>query len=90
MITFEEFEMRRDQAKVDPVWTGDLADDCTARWAGFLLRAEEMERGSWWFSVCDLSSGSVIHDSDRADRGIESGSIARAECEKAVRRFLNL
>ena len=90
MNTLEELEVRREQAKESPVWTGDLDDDCTARWAGFLLRAEEMERGSWWFSVTDLPSGSVIHDSDRVGRRIDSASSARQECERAVIRFLNL
>jgi hypothetical protein len=40
-----------------PDWIGDLADDCTARWAGLILRAESMDRSRWWWAVKDLTSG---------------------------------
>ena len=29
------------------MWTGNLDDDCTARWAGLLLRAEWMDEDYW-------------------------------------------
>jgi hypothetical protein len=76
------------EAKAAPSWTGDLQDDCTARWAGFLLRAEEMERGNWWYSVTDLVSGATVEDSNFVGGFVGDGAEARKKCEEAVRRFL--
>ena len=43
-----DYEARRALAQeTKPEWTGDLNDDCTAYWAGFILRAEEMDRRRW-------------------------------------------
>ncbi|MDR6568809.1 hypothetical protein [Chitinophaga ginsengisegetis] len=36
------------------IWTGDLSDDCTAKWAGLMLRAEWMEKNYWWWAVYDM------------------------------------
>lgn len=86
-------ERRELAAKSRPDWTGNLADDCSSRWVGFLLRAEEMEEGVWWWAVYDdwaedptvqLSSS---HDSSEV---CVSGQHARREAEQAARRFLGL
>lgn len=45
------------------VWTGDLDDDCTARWCGLTLCAEAMDEDSsgngtdWWWAVYESASG---------------------------------
>lgn len=72
-----------------PQWTGDLSDDCTARWAGFLLRAEWIDDDDWWWAVFDANSDEVA-GSHAAGRFAKSGAEARMEGEKAVRRLLGL
>jgi hypothetical protein len=69
-------------------WTGDLNDDCTAAWAGLMLRAEEMERGVWWWAVYDERSGQVIGDSHGAER-YSTGKTARAAAEATARNWLD-
>jgi hypothetical protein len=88
--TIESLESRRIEAKAAPVWSGDLEDDCTARWAGFLLRAEAMEKDSWWYSATDLASGTAIEDSTVVGALVKDGVTARRKSEEAVRRFLGI
>jgi hypothetical protein len=87
---FEDIKERRDAAKKAPVWSGDLGDDCSSRWAGFLLRAEKMKEGAWWYSVTDLSSGATIEDSNLVATSVTDGVTSRMKCEEAVRRFLSV
>ena len=76
-------------AKNDPIeWTGDLNDDCTARWAGLLLRAEEMERNSWWWAVTDLERNIEIGSSNESNQIPKSGKAARSLAEKTAKRYL--
>lgn len=35
----------------DIYWTGDLDDDCTAEWGDYMLRAECMDKATWWWKV---------------------------------------
>lgn len=83
-------QARRDAAKIAPLWTGDLADDCSAQWAGFMLRAEKMKEGSWWYSVRDVASGLTVEDSTAMEVEIRDGGAARMRCEEAARRFLSV
>jgi hypothetical protein len=76
------------QRQAGPVeWTGDLDDDCTASWAGLILRAEEMKRGVWWWAVYDDQLGELIVSSDDTER-FSNGNKARAAAEKAAREWL--
>ena len=43
-------------------WTGDLEYDCTAEWAGLMLRAECMNDDYWWWEVYDMQKGEVTID----------------------------
>jgi hypothetical protein len=91
MSTFSEHaEVRRDAVRKAPEWSGDPEDDCTARWAGFLLRAEKMEEGVWWYAVTDLSSGDTVEDSNLVAISVTDGHTARMRCEEAGRRFLGV
>lgn len=84
-------EVRRIQADSTPIeWIGDLRDDCTARWAGLILRAEEMEKKSWWWAVTDLSNGLEISSSNESKKIIEDGVSARFEAESAAKNYLNI
>lgn len=69
-------------------WTGDLDDDCTAKWCGLLLRAEWMDGRHWWWAVSDATSGQEI-DSSNSDgyfaSEFTSGSAARQAAEKVAR-----
>jgi hypothetical protein len=87
---FDDADARRDAARKAPVWSGDLGDDCSSRWAGFLLRAEKMKEGAWWYAVTDLSSGATIEDSNGVAASVADGVTSRRRCEEAVRRFLSI
>jgi hypothetical protein len=71
-------------------WTGDLSDDCTADWAGLLLRAEWMNGKNWWWAVTDKASGEEISSSNRLDAPCTSAEQARSAAEIAARWYLNL
>ena len=83
-------EARKIEAQFAATWTGDLDDDCSARWAGFLLRAEEMEDGVWWYAVHDVALGLTIEDSTVLGADVHDSSTARQKCENAARRSLGL
>ena len=48
--------MKKSRADIDSpiIWTSDLNDDRTARWAGLMLRTEEMDDRVWWWAVYDM------------------------------------
>jgi hypothetical protein len=72
------------------VWTGDLADDCSAKWAGLLLRAEWMDEDYWWWAVYDMENNEVtIDDSNNYEVAFNGGEVSRMEAEKVARRYLN-
>jgi len=72
-----------------PHWTGDLDDDCTAIWAGLLLRAEEMDQHSWWWAVSDLNLNSAEVDSSNCHSDTcVSGLDARRMAEACAGRYL--
>jgi hypothetical protein len=68
----------------EPVrWHGDLKDDCTARWAGLMLRAEKMNDGDWWWCVYDIEfEGPVILSTRR--RGSRRLACVDVGSDKAV------
>src|SRR5687767_10867576 len=75
-------------AKLPIEWTGDLHDDCTAKWAGLMLRAEEMKRADWWWAVYDERTGAVLGDSSAAGVRVTSGKKARAAAEVVAKKWL--
>jgi hypothetical protein len=77
-------------AQVPPVWTGNLDDDCTARWAGLTLRAEWMNDDVWFWCVYDDATGDQVCSSNRSEHECRSGSAARAAAEHAARYWLGL
>jgi hypothetical protein len=77
------------EASKTPIeWTGDLHDDCTATWAGLLLRAEEMRRADWWWAVYDERTGAVLGHSHVAGVRVTTGKKARSAAEDVARRWL--
>lgn len=69
------------------VWTGDLDDDGTAHWAGFILRAEWMDGIDWWWAVSEIATGSEVASSNNEERSCTSGADARKFAETAARTF---
>ena len=67
------------------IWTGDLDDDCTALWAGLMLRAEWMDGSIWWWAVSVIATGSEIESSNDSDAQCVSGSDARSLAELVAR-----
>jgi len=68
-------------------WTGDLDDDCTASWAGLTLRAEKMDRASWWWAVYDNGMQGPVADSHGGAR-VTTGQLARVAAEHAARLWV--
>lgn len=70
-------------------WRGDLNDDCTAEWAGLMLRAEEMEENSWWWAVYDMQRDEMTIDSSNLyDENVISGEVARAKAENVAKAYM--
>ncbi len=73
--------------KDSPVWTGDLNDDCTARWHGLILRAEMMQPGEWWWAVyMDQSEEDSVWNNH--GRWPLTGKRARRAAEAAACRLI--
>lgn len=73
-------------------WTGNLKDDCLARWNGLLLRAEKMQHASWWWAVSlEGKYGAEIDSSNNYyPKRIPTGIAARAEAERVARAYIPL
>lgn len=72
-------------------WTGDLNDDCTARWSGLILRAEWMDNNIWWWAVSDAETGLEIDSSNNDgyfDVRFASGTAARQAAERAANEYI--
>lgn len=72
-------------------WTGDLQDDCSARWRGLLLRAEWMDGVAWWWAVSDIASNEEIDSSNNDayfDILFSSGDTARRAAERAAYEYV--
>lgn len=71
------------------IWKGDLNDDCTAKWAGLLLRAEWMDDDYWWWSVYDMyDNEKQIDSSNEYNKPYTNGEIARKTAEDKAKEFL--
>jgi hypothetical protein len=75
-------------AKLPIEWTGALHDDCTARWAGLSLRAEEMDRRAWRWTVYDERTTVVIIASWDNPKVARNGKQARAKAEAGARGWI--
>lgn len=82
-------EERKKLAKQRITWTGDLSDDCTANWAGLMLRAEWMDEDYWWWAVYDTQkNGATIDDSNNyVDRFI-GGDVSRQKAERVAQKYI--
>ncbi|MCL9806541.1 hypothetical protein NAT51_13480 [Flavobacterium amniphilum] len=71
------------------IWKGDLNDDCTANWAGLMLRAEWMDKEYWWWCVYDmLDSENQIDSSNNYDESVIGGENARKRAEEVAKNYL--
>jgi hypothetical protein len=73
-----------------PEWQGDLNDDCSAQWAGLLLRAERTDEDSWWWCVYDSATSDQIDSSTDHDQVIHSGEQARKQAFEAATTWLGI
>ena len=70
-------------------WTGDLADDCKATWAGLLLRAEWMDEDYWWWSVYDMQKNEVaIDNSNNHTERFIGGEVSRQMAESVAQQYI--
>lgn len=84
-------EERKILGQKEIVWTGDLSDDCTAEWAGLMLRAEWMNEDYWWWAVYDMQKDEVtIDDSNQYAEKFIGGDIARAKAERVAKKYLSI
>lgn len=84
-------EERKKLAKEPIIWTGDLDDDCTAIWAGLMLRAEWMDEDYWWWSVSEDKASPYdenIDDSNNYDERFIGGEASRKRAEEVARHYL--
>ena len=79
---------QREAAALPVAWSGDLNDDCTAEWAGLVLRAEQMDRKHWWWAVYDAATSEIITDSNASAEIAVNGKFARAAVETAAKEWL--
>jgi hypothetical protein len=86
-----KIKQRQELAKEPIDWTGDLSDDCTARWAGLMLRAECMDENSWWWTVYDMLNNEVtIDSSNNYSSRVLNGESARRKAEETAKYYLGL
>jgi hypothetical protein len=83
-----------------PVWTGDMYDDCTARWCGLVLRAEcmgcgdddcegepgccEPSHGENWWWAVSERVGGEVHEIDGSNERGEPGTSGEDARAKCV------
>ena len=82
----------RQKLAVGPIeWTGDLSDDCTATWAGLMLRAEWMDEDYWWWSVYDMLNDEVtIDSSNNYKTKFIGGETSRRKAEEVAKKYLSI
>lgn len=73
-------------------WAGDLADDCSARWAQLLLRVEWTQNEFWWWAVYDLEKENLVIGSSNqhSAKCTGGGDEARKMAEVAARSCLGV
>jgi hypothetical protein len=82
---------RQKLAKGPIEWTGDLFDNCTAIWAGLMLRAESMDEKHWWWAVSDmLNDGVIIDSSNNYNARFVGGENARRKAVQIAKDYLNV
>ena len=91
--TNDLIEMDPQQRKImalEPiVWTGDRSDDCTAVWAGLMLRAELMDENLWWWRVYDEQrDDSIVDDSNEHPENFTSGTAAWEKAEAVAKTYI--
>lgn len=70
-------------------WQGDLSDDCSAYWAGLLLRAEWMDHHYWWWAVYDMADNEKTVDSSNLHQEkCTSGKSAREIAEAIASAYI--
>lgn len=85
ITTFE----RKKLAELPIVWQGDLNDDCTAKWAGLMLRAEGMDDDYWWWAVYDFEENEItVDDSNNYDNLFIGGEASRLKAEDVARNYI--
>jgi len=73
------------------IWTGDLSNDCTSKWAGLLLRAEWMDEDYWWWEVSDTENPEIeIDSSNNYDISFIGGDTSRQKVEEVARKYLGV
>jgi hypothetical protein len=72
------------------IWSGDLEDDCTARWNGLILRAERMDEEIWWWAVSKDNEiqSDEIDSSNNYDTKCIGGKKARQLAEEVAVKFI--
>lgn len=87
-MTLEEREL----LSREPIeWTGDLSDDCTAKWAGLMLRAESMNDNHWWWAVYDMQRDeTTIDSSNEYNKSFVGGEIARKKAESVAIIYISI
>lgn len=86
-MTLEE---RKKLATLPIHWTGDLSDDCTAEWAGLMLRAEWMDEDYWWWAVYDMQNEeTTIEDSNDYFERFIGGEAARNKAENVAVKYIS-
>lgn len=84
-------DKRKILAKEPIIWKGDLSDDCTAEWAGLMLRAEWMDEDYWWWAVYDMEKNEVTLDSSNEyDIRFVGEEAARAKAESVAKAYFGL
>ncbi|MCW3466690.1 hypothetical protein [Chitinophaga nivalis] len=84
-------DKRKILAKEPIVWQGDLSDDCTAEWAGLMLRAEWMDEDYWWWAVYDMEMNEITVDSSNEyPEEFKGGVVARAKAESIAKAYLGI
>lgn len=65
-----------------------MDDDCTAEWAGLMLRAEWMDEDYWWWAVYDMQQGEMTVDSSNEyEIRFIGGEDARAKAEDVAKTY---
>jgi hypothetical protein len=81
-------EERKILATQSIIWIGDLSDDCTANWAGLMLRAEWMNEDYWWWAVYDIKKDATIDDSNNYTERFIGGEISRLKAESVAQEYI--
>lgn len=80
---------RQTFAKQSIEWTGDLSDNCTAIWAGLMLRAEWMDEDYWCWAVYDIQkAGATIDNSNNYSAIFIGGEVARQKAGSVAQQYI--